>query len=186
MTAVSSLESDSAAETLDGHGVYWEPPGPNTPLAQDANGNQLFPGPGDNAYIDRPTNCVAQTVSPSAEVDPRIGGGSNPPAARTDTGASAPAGTSTIRDDAIVATDAGRTVSGSGIPAGAYVGKVTDTSNSPDIPNGGSASTACSRSPTPRTTCLRPPPRRDERHARGTHRGDRPVDGRHGRDQRRR
>jgi Phosphoesterase family len=48
------------------------------------------------------------------------------PGARTDT-ASAPAGSSTIADDSIVATDKGRTVTGTGIPASAYVGQVTDT-----------------------------------------------------------
>ena len=138
---VSSIESDSAAETIDGHGVYWEPTGPNTPLAQDASGNQLFPGPGDNAYIDRPTTCVAQTVPAQPDGTCLLGGGSNPPGARADTGASAPMGVSTIRDDAIVATDTGRSVTGAGIPAGAFVGKVTDASNAPDIPNGGAAAT---------------------------------------------
>src|SRR6201999_207900 len=48
------------------------------------------------------------------------------PGARTDT-ATATAGSTTIADNAIVSTDAGRAVTGVGIPAGAFVGPVSDT-----------------------------------------------------------
>jgi len=61
-TAATSVASDSAGETLFGHTVHFEPTGPNTPLLKDAQGNELYPGPGDNAFLDRPANCVAQTV----------------------------------------------------------------------------------------------------------------------------
>ncbi len=123
----TSIASDSAAETLFGHRVHYEPTGPNTPLAKDANGNELYPGPGYNAFVDRPSNCVAQTVPAQPAGTCLLGGGDNPPGPRTDAGATAPAGSSTIADNAIVATDAGNAVTGTGIPAGAFVGQVTNT-----------------------------------------------------------
>ena len=129
--AAASISSDSAAETLFGHGVNAEPAGPNTPLAKDAAGNELYPGPGDNSFVDRPSSCVAQTIPSQPLGTCILGGGSNVPGARTDAGASAAANTATIVDNAVVATDAGRAVTGAGIPAGALVGKVTDT---PTIP----------------------------------------------------
>ena len=133
--AATSIASDSAAETLFGHGVHYEPTGPNTPLAKDAQGNELYPGPGDNAFLDRPSNCVAQTIPSQPAGTCILGGGSNPSGARTDAGATAPTGSSTISDNAIVATDAGRTVTGTGIPAGAFVGQVTDTPTTATAPS---------------------------------------------------
>ena len=133
--AATSIASDSAAETLFGHGVHYEPTGPNTPLAKDAQGNELYPGPGDNAFLDRPSSCVAQTVPSLPAGTCILGGGSNPPGARTDAGATAPAASSTIADNAIVATDAGRTVTGAGIPPGAFVGHVTDTPTTATAPS---------------------------------------------------
>jgi len=124
--AAASIASDTAGETLFGRTVHSEPAGPNTPLAIDSHGNQLFPGPGDNAFVDRPTTCVAQTVPSQPAGTCLLGGGSHPPVQRTDAGATAAAGTSTIADNAIVATDAGRAITGAGIPAGAFVGQVTD------------------------------------------------------------
>ena len=137
--AATSIASDSAGETIDGRTVHAEPAGPNTPLATDSSGNQLYPGPGDNAYIDRPATCLAQTVPSLPSGTCILGGGSHSPGARTDAGATAAAGVSTIRDDSSVATDVGRSVTGAGIPAGAFVGHVTDASNAPDIPAGGAA-----------------------------------------------
>ena len=74
----------SAAETLFGRRVHFEPTGPNTPLAKDAHGNELYPGPGFNSYIDRPSNCVAQTIPrlPAGDLHPRRR--SNVPGARPD------------------------------------------------------------------------------------------------------
>ena len=43
--AATSIASDSAAETLFGVPVHFEPTGPNTPLQRDAQGNELYPGP---------------------------------------------------------------------------------------------------------------------------------------------
>ncbi len=133
--AAASIASGSAAETLWGFPVHYEPTGPNTPLARDANGNELYPGPGDNSFLDRPSNCVAQTVPPQPAGTCLLGGGSPVPGARTDAHATAAAGSSTIADNSIVATDAGRAVSGTGIPSGAVVGQVTDTPVTATAPN---------------------------------------------------
>jgi hypothetical protein len=134
-TASTSIASDSAAETLYGHAVHWEPTGPNTPLATDASGNQLFPGPGDNAFVDRPAACVAQSVPAQPAGTCLLGGGNHSPGARTDT-ASAASGVSLIADNAVLADDAGRAVTGTGIPAGAFLGTVTDTPVTATSPTG--------------------------------------------------
>jgi hypothetical protein len=133
--AATSLISDSAGENLFGHNVNWEPTGPNTPLAKNAAGDELYPGPGYNEYLDRPSNCVAQTVPSQPAGTCILGGGSLVPGAATET-ASAAAGTSTIDDNSIVATDVGRPAAGTGIPAGAFVGQVTDTPVTATAPNG--------------------------------------------------
>ena len=125
--AAASIASDSAAETINGQTVHSEPTGPNTPLATDGSGNQLFPGPGDNAFVDRANTCVAQTVPAQPAGTCLLGGGSHSPGARTDSHASAPSGTSVISDNSAVATDQGRSVTGTGIPAGAFVGAVTNS-----------------------------------------------------------
>jgi hypothetical protein len=136
--AQTSIEDDSAAETLNGKPVHWEPTGPNTPLAYGANGQELYPGPGDNAYVDRPTDCIAQTVPSAPASQCLLGGGSNPPGPRLDAATGAP-GSATIADNSIVATDVGRSVisvtstssatatNNDNIPAGTYVSAVTDT-----------------------------------------------------------
>ena len=56
-------------------------------------------------------------------------------AARPDAAATAAPGSSTIADNAAVATDPGRSVTGTGIPAGAFVGTVTDTPVNATAPN---------------------------------------------------
>jgi hypothetical protein len=124
--AKTSVASDTAGENLFGRNVHYEPTGPK-PLAKSASGQELYPGPGYNSYVDRPANCVAQTVPAKPAGTCLLGGGSNPPGARTDASAAAPSGSTVIADNAAVATDKGRSVSGNGIPAGAYVGAVTDT-----------------------------------------------------------
>ena len=108
-----------------------EPTGPNTPLATDSKGNQLYPGPGDNAFVDRPSNCVAQTVPAQPAGTCILGGGNPVPSTRTDAAATATANSATIIDNSVVATDAGRSVTGTGIPAGAFVGRVVDTPTTP-------------------------------------------------------
>ncbi|HTT90474.1 MAG TPA: alkaline phosphatase family protein [Acidimicrobiales bacterium] len=133
--AATSIADDTAGETLYGKSVNWEPQGPNTPLATAPNGQELYPGDGDNAYIDRPSNCVEQTVPPQPAGVCILGGAntygsgssfSTTPVARTDT-ASAPSGADMIADNSVVSTDEGRSVTGAGIPSAAYVGHVTDT-----------------------------------------------------------
>ncbi len=125
--AATSVAADSAGETLFGNSVNWEPTGPNTPLEKDEHGNELYPGPGDGAFLDRPSSCVAQTIPAQPAGTCLLGGASHSPGARTDAGANAAEGATTIADNSIVATDAGRAVSGAGIPAGSFVGQVTDT-----------------------------------------------------------
>ena len=125
--AAASIKSDTAGENLFGKNVAFEPTGPNTPLATSATGQELYPGPGDNSFVDRPANCVAQTVPSQPAGTCILGGGSHSPGARTDAGATAAAGSTVITDNSATATDTGRSVTGAGIPAGAYVGPVTDT-----------------------------------------------------------
>ena len=116
--AAASIASDSAGETLYGDTVHQEPTGPNTPLARDASGNELYPGPGDNAFVDRPSDCVAQTVPAQPAGTCLLGGGNAVPGARTDAGATAGAGSSTIADNSAVATDKGRPVTGAALVPG--------------------------------------------------------------------
>ncbi len=125
--AATSIANDSAGETLFGRAVHFEPTGPNTPLARNALGQELYPGPGDNAFIDRPSNCVAQSVPPKPTGTCLLGGGMNVPGPRTDPGATAAQGSSMISDNSIVITDSGRSVTGAGVPPGAFVGRVSNT-----------------------------------------------------------
>jgi hypothetical protein len=141
-TAAGYAQSDTAAESFNtpsGRAVNEaiEPTGPNTPLLQDKNGNQVYPGPGDSAYFDRPASLSGDPVN-----DPKyVFGGANTypispgsmvtsplPVARTDsTGVSGSAGSEVITDPQILAPDAGRPITGAGIPANACVGPVTDS-----------------------------------------------------------
>ncbi len=137
-TAAGYARSDTAGQSFNvkknvkGHGVQKhaikntssEPTGPNTPLLQDSNGNQVYPGPGDSAFIDRPAGLSGDAVN-----DPNYirGGGNLTPGARTDSvGVGGISGTNTVIDPNIVAPDAGRPITGAGIPANACVGPVTD------------------------------------------------------------
>jgi hypothetical protein len=132
--AATSIADASAAETLFGRRVHFEPTGPNTPLAKDAHGNELYPGPGFNSYVDRPSNCVQQTLPRQPAGTCLLGGGQHVPGPRTDAAATAAPASSTIADNATVATDPGRSVTGTGIPPGAFVGKVTDTPTNATAP----------------------------------------------------
>jgi len=127
-TAVGYAKSDLAGESFNtGSGPVnkpIEPTGPNTPLLKDSNGNQVYPGPGDSAFIDRPASLSGDDVN-----DPNYirGGGNLTPGSRTDsTGVNGAIGSDIITDPAITAPDAGRPISGDGIPANACVGPVTD------------------------------------------------------------
>jgi hypothetical protein len=133
-TAATSLDDDSAGETLWNRSVPYEPTGPNAPNVTASNGQQLAAGPGFNEFLDRPsaTTAAGTDLVPCTSTgligagQCYLGGGGATPGIRTAT-ALAAAGVSTIADNSISVTDEGRTVTGSGIPSGAYVGTVTDT-----------------------------------------------------------
>jgi len=140
--AAASIASDTAAETLFGHGVHWEPQGPNTPLATDSSGNQLFPGDGDNAFVDRGTSIPGLILGGGSPI-----GGSSTGGARSDAATGA-TGSATILDNSITLHDVGRSVTdstdpGSPIPAGCVVANVINTPVTATLPNqsGGIADT---------------------------------------------
>ena len=149
--AADSLKVDAAGENINGKNVYYEPTGPNSTLGKDANGNQLYPGPGDNGFLDRPPVCTQTTPAlVPANCVPNIvrGGSNNTPGARPDT-AAANTSSTYIEDGSVVASDAGRGVvdtvdtTGPGgtspIPADSFVGRVSDTGPQfPTAPTGGS------------------------------------------------
>jgi len=131
-TAASSIAADSAGENLYGKNVNFEPTGPNTPLATDASGNQLLPGPGNNAFVDR-NPAIPGLV---------MGGAHQTPGPRTDTVVGG-TGSSYITDPAITVLDTGRAVTGTNIPAGATVGTVYNTPDVATLPNGAGCTSAC-------------------------------------------
>jgi hypothetical protein len=126
---LASIASDTAAENLFGRNVHYEPTGPNSTLGTNSKGDQLYPGPGNNAFVDRPPACTqtSPTLVPSDCVPGIVeGGAGSPPTARTDT-VTGGSGSSTITDPSIVADDTGRAVTGTNIPANSFVGAVTNT-----------------------------------------------------------
>ena len=133
--AAGALTADTAGENLYGKNVHYEPTGPNSTLGTNAAGDQLYPGPGDNDFIDRPPACTKTTPKrvPAGCVPRLVAGLSGSPApARTDSVEGIP-GSSIIGDNAILSTDTGREATGQGIPPSSFVGAVTDTG--PDFPN---------------------------------------------------
>jgi hypothetical protein len=137
----SSLVSDTAGENLFGKNVHFEPTGPNSTLGTNAQGDQLYPGPGNNAFIDRPPACTqtTPTLVPSDCVPGIVrGGAGSPPGARTDK-VTASASSDIIADNSIVADDTGRAVTGTNIPANSFVGAVSDTGPQFPTANNGSA-----------------------------------------------
>jgi Phosphoesterase family len=134
--AKTSLATDSAGETLFGKPVHYEPTGPNVPLAKNAAGQELYPGPGNNLFLDRPANCVAQTVPKQPKGTCLLGGANHVPGPETDADATAPAGATTISDPEVTVLDKGRAVTGTGIPAGSFVGKVTNSFVNATQPSG--------------------------------------------------
>ncbi len=118
-TAAGYAKSDAAGESFNsGTDVVnkaIEPTGPNTPLLEDSNGNQVYPGPGDNAFIDRPA-----TLSGDPANDPkyilRRRQLSLPVLAPTRNGVSGGSGSDVVTDPSITAPDAGRAITGDGHP----------------------------------------------------------------------
>ncbi len=137
--ASAGIAADAAGETIDGKTVRSEPTGPNSTLATNKAGHQLFPGPGNNSFIDRPPVCTQTTptlVPANCVPDIVRGGSGNSPGARADTVA-ATASSTYVLDPAILADDTGRQVTDtadttgpggtSPIPPDTFVGTVSDT-----------------------------------------------------------
>ena len=127
--ASAGIAADAAGQNVGGQDTATEPTGPNSTLRTDANGNQLYPGPGNNSFIDRPPACTSTSPLTPSNCVPGIvrGGSGNSPAARMDNSASGDSSSSTIQDNAIVSDDTGREVSGTNIPDSSFVGAVTDS-----------------------------------------------------------
>jgi Phosphoesterase family len=136
--ASAGIAADAAGETIFGHTVHSEPTGPNSTLKTNSSGQQLYPGPGNNSFIDRPPVCTSTAPLTPANCVPGIvrGGSGTSPGARTDA-ATATTTSTFITDNAILADDTGRQVTDttdttgpggtSPIPANSFVGTVSDT-----------------------------------------------------------
>jgi len=79
--AAGSLQNDAAGETLYGRSLNWEPTGPNATVVTSPEGQVLTAGPGDSAYLDRPTTTNGDLV---ACTEP-TGAGQTPPTGTTGT-----------------------------------------------------------------------------------------------------
>jgi hypothetical protein len=136
--ASAGIAADAAGENLYGRNVHSEPTGPNSTLGTDKAGNQLYPGPGNNSFIDRPPVCTSTSPKTPANCVPDIvrGGSGNSPGARSDSAQGA-APSTYLLDGSILADDTGRQVTDtvdktgpggtSPIPANTFVGAVSDT-----------------------------------------------------------
>ncbi len=62
------ISADAAGENISGVNVGVEPYGPNSTLGTTTSGDQLYPGPGNNSFIDRPPTCTATSPDTPAEV----------------------------------------------------------------------------------------------------------------------
>jgi len=135
VSVAASLAADSAGQNINGKNVNTEPTGPNAIVKTDAAGNQLYPGPGFNAFVDRDKTLPGIIM----------GGASAIPGARTDAAASADGSSSYISDNSIQAYDEGRSVTGTNIPDGATVGTVYDLPTWASLPKTGTSTcpTAC-------------------------------------------
>jgi Phosphoesterase family len=136
--ASAGIAADMAGENLFGKNVATEPTGVNSTLGTDNAGNQLYPGPGNNAFIDRPPVCTSTAPLTPSNCVPGIvrGGSGTTPGARNDV-ALAGANSTYVLDSSILADDTGRAVTdavdktGAGgsspIPPNTFVGTVSDT-----------------------------------------------------------
>ncbi len=118
--AADDLFGDSAGESFYDSGtntvssVNSEPFGPNSPLATDGNGYQLYPGPGFNLDINRPPVCAGGSDAGTAncvagEVLGDAGQTNSSP--RTDN-SNISNSSSQVTDNSIVADDTGREITG--------------------------------------------------------------------------
>jgi hypothetical protein len=136
--ATAGITADAAGQNINGHNVHTEPTGPNSTLGTDTKGDQLYPGPGNNSFIDRPPVCTSTSPNVPSDCVPGIvrGGSGTSPGTRTD-GVAGNSSSSFIEDKSILADDTGRQVtdtvdSPDPLPASTFVGAVTDTG--PDFP----------------------------------------------------
>ena len=123
---------DSAGETLDGHGRLLGADRAEHAARHGRERQPALPGP-RRQRLHRPADQLRgpDGARPSPTAPASSAAAATRPVARTDT-ARARRRASTITDDSIVATDTGRSVTGTGIPPGAFVGQVTDTPDTPD------------------------------------------------------
>lgn len=98
------LSADNAGQNIFGVNQASEPTGPNVPATTGGLCTATpCPGPGNNAFIHRtPAAAATHTVTTTV-------------------------GSATIGDQSILALDLGRTVTGTGIPAGSFVGPESNT-----------------------------------------------------------
>jgi hypothetical protein len=149
------LFADTAGETIGTTPENTEPTGPNSPLATDVNGNQLYYGPGFNLDIDRPAKCGGGVTTNCVSGEVLGDGGTTSSATRTDSSGISNSA-SQVTDNSIVADDTGReivgaTIGGSAVTIGTsayntdfgtsavYVGEVTQ--NGPAFPTSSGGST---------------------------------------------
>ena len=133
-TAATSIANDTAGETLYGR----------CPLRADRTQHAAGQGPARAGALSRarqqrvrrPALQLRRADRPAAARPhlPARGRGTVP-GPEVDAGATAPAGSPAISDDAAVITDVGRTVAGGGIPPGAFVGQVTNSPVTATRPN---------------------------------------------------
>ena len=111
MYGAYGLTADAAGENISGTNVDVEPYGAELHPRAHASGDQLYPGPGNNAFIDRPPVCTQQAPTRPRNCVPGIvrGGSGSTPGARTDTVTGSGAA-STITDGSIIGDDTGRAI----------------------------------------------------------------------------
>ncbi len=74
------ISADAAGENIGGTNVSVEPYGPNSTLGTNASGDQLYPGPGNNSFIDRPPVCTSTSPDTPADCVPGIAAAARGPA----------------------------------------------------------------------------------------------------------
>ncbi len=135
--AVAGIKADQAGENIDGKNVASQPEGPNSTLSTNSAGQQLTPGDGNNAFIDRPPACTSVSPPEPAGCVPGIvrGGSGSTPGARNDTVTGTDG--SIVTDSSITELDTGRAVTDTtdpGFPSNVYVGQVTDVGKTATSP----------------------------------------------------
>ena len=149
---------------------------PRTPRA-----TSCIPAPGTTCSSTAPPTASPRP-SPSSPPAPACWAAANhSPGPRTDATATAPAGGTTITDKTITVLDKGRAVTGTGIPAGAYVGTVTNSFVNATAPSsaGGFVITGSFSLVNASGQPLADDRRGQRHHARGRDAADRPAVRRH-------